>query len=133
MPNEFRNMLLPSNDSGIGGREPGGNGGRHLELELDLELELKPLLDMAMEVELGTGLPKKSQGMFILLCFFGRTGCLLFAFAGFGFGIGGLVRWAGCLWWRLWCRDFHLGGGDCGCTLLWLLWAQDASKLHLHT
>ena len=71
MPNEFGNMLLPSNDSGIGGREPGGNGGRLLELELELELELKLLLDMAMEVELGTGLPKTSQGMFIVLCLCG--------------------------------------------------------------
>ena len=51
-------MLAPSNDSGIGGREPGGNGGRLPELEVELELELKLLLDMAMEVELETGLKK---------------------------------------------------------------------------
>ena len=60
MPNEFRNILVPSNDSGIGGRELGGNGGRLLELELELELELNLLLDMAMEVELETRLQKKS-------------------------------------------------------------------------
>ena len=48
MPNEFGNIPVPSNDSGIGGREPGGNRGRLLELELELELKL--LLDMATEV-----------------------------------------------------------------------------------
>ena len=59
LPNEFGNMLVPSNVSGIGGREPGGIGERLLELELELELELKLLLDVAMEVDLETGLKKE--------------------------------------------------------------------------
>ena len=99
---------------------------------IELELELKLLLDMATEVELETGLEKKILRIVHSSLFFGRICCLLLA--GFGFGVGGRVRWGGggCLWWRLWCQDFHLGGGDIRCTLLWLLWAQDASQHHLH-
>ena len=98
MPNESGNMFVPSNDSGIGGREPGGNGGRLLERQLELELELKLLLDMAVEVELGTGLPKKSRGMFIVLCFLGGFVAFSLPLRALGLASGG---WFG-------------GGGACG-------------------
>ena len=59
LPNKFGNMLVPNNVNKIGDREPGGNGGRLLELELEVELELKLLWDVTMEVELETGLKKE--------------------------------------------------------------------------
>ena len=80
---------MPSNDRGIGGREPGRNGGKLLELELELELELKLLLDMAMKVELGTGLPKKSRGMFIVLCFLRRFVAFSLPLPALGLASGG--------------------------------------------
>ena len=97
MPTEFGNMLVPSNDSGIRGREPGGNGGRLLELELELELELKLLLDMAMEVELGTGLPKKSREIFIVLCFLGGLVAFTLPLPALGLASGGWFGGGGVL------------------------------------
>ena len=49
MPNEFGDMPVPSNDSGICGRDPRANGGRLLELELEWEMKL--LVEVATELD----------------------------------------------------------------------------------